>query len=123
MNTYVVYIGTRPIRLIKRNIILMRRYAGYTTYTVRANYCHVVIYYTTTRVEPCATSIVAPAPTVVGPISNAFLPTGTETDVSILLSSVSNPSSIPILPRTCSAPSDVADPAIVVVLIPTILSV
>ena len=81
MNTYVVYIGTRPIRLIKRNIILMRRYAGYTTYTIWANDCHIVIYYTTTRVDPCATSIVAPTATVVGPTNIAFLPVGTDTDV------------------------------------------
>ena len=39
------------------------------------------IYYTTTRVDPVAISIVAPTATVVGPISSAFLPDGTETEV------------------------------------------
>jgi len=39
------------------------------------------IYQTTTSVDPVAISIVAPAATVVGPISNAFFPDGTETEV------------------------------------------
>ena len=39
------------------------------------------IYYTTTRVDPVAISIVAPTATVVGPISKAFLPVPIETEV------------------------------------------
>ena len=73
--------------------------------------------------EFCATSIVTPAPTVTVPINNPFLPDGIFKLVAISLSVINIPSVIEMLPTACNDPSEVAAPAIVVVLTPTILEV
>ena len=80
-------------------------------------------YYTTTKTEPVATSIVAPTATLTVPINNPFLPAGTFILLLISLSIRSAPSVIAMLPSACNAPSEFAVPTACAVPTPTTLLV